>query len=160
MAARPSLCIQKCMPNQSLIIGHRFKDYSGIIFLPFELSMSFRQTILPTPVHTISWAKHTWKSLIDVGLQKPSRVFSIGGSEVCGAKHLHNCYGKALDTHDSRTLTHGQVVINWIRRYIVCQHTQSGGHLLIDAMLKFSGGLPPLLKEPIILHHLRRDVLQ
>jgi hypothetical protein len=27
-------------------------------------------------------------------------------------------------------------------------------------MPKFSGGLPPLLKEPIILHHLRRDVLE
>jgi quinol-cytochrome oxidoreductase complex cytochrome b subunit len=27
-------------------------------------------------------------------------------------------------------------------------------------MLKFSGGIPPLLKEPIILHHLLRDVFE
>jgi hypothetical protein len=37
---------------------------------------------------------------------------------------------------------------------------QGGGHLLIGAMPKFSGGIPPLLKEPIILHHLLRDVFE
>jgi hypothetical protein len=86
------------MPNPSMMISNRFKDNSGILFVPFEFSMSCRQTILPSPV--------------TVELQKPSRVFSIGGSQICEAKNMHNCYDKELDTRDSRALTHGQVVIN------------------------------------------------
>jgi hypothetical protein len=40
------------------------------------------------------------------------------------------------------------------------QHTQGGGHLLIGAMSKFSGCIPPLLKKLIKLHHLCCDVLE
>jgi hypothetical protein len=36
---------KKCMTNPSLMIGGHFKDYSGILFMPFELSMPCRQTI-------------------------------------------------------------------------------------------------------------------
>jgi hypothetical protein len=37
---------------------------------------------------------------------------------------------------------------------------QGGNHLLIGVMPKFSSGIPPLLKEPIKLHHLHCDVLE
>jgi hypothetical protein len=60
------------------MIGDRFKDYSGILLVPFELSMPCRWTILPTPMHTINGAKHTWKSPVGVELQKSCRVLSMG----------------------------------------------------------------------------------
>jgi hypothetical protein len=37
---------------------------------------------------------------------------------------------------------------------------QCGGHLLIGAMPQFSGGISPLLKEPIKPHHIRCDLLE
>jgi hypothetical protein len=37
---------------------------------------------------------------------------------------------------------------------------QGGGHLLIGAMPKSSGGISLLHKEPIELYHLRYDVLE
>jgi hypothetical protein len=45
---------KELMPNPSLIINHRFKDYSGMIFMAFELSMSWYKTFLPTPRHAIN----------------------------------------------------------------------------------------------------------
>ncbi|EMS52348.1 Cationic peroxidase SPC4 [Triticum urartu] len=38
-----------------------------------------------------------------------------------------------------------------ISRDTVCQHTQSGCHLLKGAMPELSGGFPPLLKKPVWL---------
>jgi hypothetical protein len=61
-----------------VMIGDRFKDYRGILLVPFELSMPCCWTILPTPMHTINRAKHTWKSSVGVELQKSCRVLSIG----------------------------------------------------------------------------------
>src|SRR3954470_22002717 len=148
------------MPNPSLVVGHRFKDDSGILFLPFELSMPCRRTILPTPMHTIYGAKHSGKSPSRVLLQEPSCVLGIGGSQICGAIDLHNGHNKPLDTLDSGALTHGQVVINQIRWYTICQHPQSGGHLLIGAMPKLSSGIPPLHKISIISGPLLCDALE
>src|SRR4051812_31481986 len=71
-------------------------------------------TILPTPMHTVNRAKHSREPSSLVLLQNPSRVFGIGGSQVYGAKHAHNCDDKALN---GLILTHCQVVINKIRRY-------------------------------------------
>jgi hypothetical protein len=44
--------------------------------------------------------KHTWKSTVLVELQKPSRVLSIGCSQILFLEHPKNCNRKPLDTLD------------------------------------------------------------
>jgi hypothetical protein len=102
----------KIMPNPSFIVGHSFKDYGGILFVAFELSMACGKTFLPTLMHTIDRTKYNWKSTILVELKIPCRISLIGCSKMNLAEHLHHCNGKVLDTLDSLALSYRQMVIN------------------------------------------------
>lgn len=104
-------------------------------------------------MHAINGPKHTWKPTSLVDPQEPRRVLSIGSSQVLFSKHSHNSYCKAFDTFDGLALTHCQMIINKICRNAICHHTQCGSDLLVGAMAKLSGAIPPLLKETIIFLH-------
>jgi hypothetical protein len=52
------------------------------------------------------------------------------------------------------------MVINLIRWNPICQHTQSGGDLLVGDMPKFSSGISPLVKKLVIIRQILHGMLE